>query len=458
MFARFKVTKLKQPKKKTLFITKHFHPKNSNSKKKFKKEKSVEKSKPHLLNKTQPVIKPLKDVEKKLEKSDQKKPEKTLEKKNIIIPPKMPRNLFCILHNQTKIILHPPKKPEPLLKKKRLIDEETGNAIGRWSKDEHKKFIEAIIKFGNDWKEVQSYINTRTSTQARSHAQKFFEKIKKNKILKNFKSLNIDYSENFTNSTIMQLHNLYGNKSKNEINSVVNKFLSLEYDNPKKRRRVTHPYIGNKKLNSLGGRKNTEINGDIDENDENLDSNKNMDENNLNNKPQSYIEEYYGYNNNQKTDEEYVNFCNNILSKNAKQNYSRDGIDYILNQFVKNLSENCCDYDANDTKPKNKRKNTLGFDEEESNAYEDNIGYNLMSNNNINNANTIINNNIINNQNINMNMNISNNTNMNIMTRSRKNSIESRKKFAGIDEARVSFDMNEFYFNSIFEDDKALKL
>ena len=107
---------------------------------------------------------------------------------------------------------------------------------------------------------------------------------------------------------------------------------------------------------------------------------------------------------------------------------------------------------------KNKRKNTLGFDEEESNAYEDNIGYNLMSNNNINNANTIINNNIINNQNINMNMNISNNPNMNIMTRSRKNSIESRKKFAGIDEARVSFDMNEFYINSIFEDDKALKL
>ena len=78
MFARFKVTKSKQPKKKTLFITKHFHPKNSNSKKKFKKEKSGEKTKPTLLNKTQTVIKPLKDVEKKLDKNDQKKPEKPL--------------------------------------------------------------------------------------------------------------------------------------------------------------------------------------------------------------------------------------------------------------------------------------------------------------------------------------------------------------------------------------------
>jgi SHAQKYF class myb-like DNA-binding protein len=277
MFARFKVTNSKQqPKKKILFTTRHFHPKISISKKKFKKEKIIEKKPENENNNIIP-----------------EKNEKLIEKKNIILPQKMPCNLFCIMHNQPKIINHPPKKPEPLLKKKRLIDEETGNVIGRWTKEEHKKFIEAIIKFGNDWKEVQAYINTRTSTQARSHAQKFFEKIKKNKILKNFRALNIDYSDNFTNSTIMQLHNLYGNKSKNEINSVVNKFLSLEYDNPKKRRRVIHPYIGNKK-NLL--KKNL----DIDENEENeeiLEEGKNKEENNIPNK-MSYIEEYYGYNNN----------------------------------------------------------------------------------------------------------------------------------------------------------------
>ena len=449
MFVRFKVTRSKQPKKKTLFITKHFHPKISISKKKFKKEKSNEKSKPNIINKVQIIAKPLKELEKKIEKNEQKSINvKISEKKNIILPPKMPCNLFCILHNQNKIINHPPKKPEPLLKKKRIIDEETGNVIGRWSKEEHKKFIEAIIKFGNDWKEVQGYINTRTSTQARSHAQKFFEKIKKNKILKNFKSLNIDYSENFTNSTIMQLHDLYGSKSKNEINSVVNKFLNLEYDNPKKRRRMTHPYIGNKKSNSIGSKKNSEINENEENVDEeNLEKNKKTDENNLPNKS-SYIEEYYGYNNNnQKSEDEYYNNLSNNF-RNAKQNYQRDGIEYILNQFVLNLSENYCDYEQNETKQKHKRKNTLGFiEEDESMVYDDNLGFNNLIQNNAN-----INNNINNTTNIN------NNQNMNIMTRSRKNSIESRRKYPGIDEGKASFDMNDFFIKNIFEDDKALKI
>ena len=50
---------------------------------------------------------------------------------------------------------------------------------GRWSNEEHNKFIEGILKFGNEWKKVQNIIKTRTSTQARSHAQKFFLRLKK---------------------------------------------------------------------------------------------------------------------------------------------------------------------------------------------------------------------------------------------------------------------------------------
>uniref|UniRef100_A0A7S3JFE6 Uncharacterized protein n=1 Tax=Euplotes harpa TaxID=151035 RepID=A0A7S3JFE6_9SPIT len=44
--------------------------------------------------------------------------------------------------------------------------------FGRWSDEEHKKFLEAIVIYGRDWKKVQGYVGTRTSTQARSHAQK----------------------------------------------------------------------------------------------------------------------------------------------------------------------------------------------------------------------------------------------------------------------------------------------
>lgn len=51
---------------------------------------------------------------------------------------------------------------------------------GRWTDAEHKKFLEAILIYGNEWKNVQKYISTRSSTQARSHAQKFFLRLKKN--------------------------------------------------------------------------------------------------------------------------------------------------------------------------------------------------------------------------------------------------------------------------------------
>ena len=54
---------------------------------------------------------------------------------------------------------------------------------GRWAEEEHQKFIEGILEYGNEWKKVQQIIKTRSSTQARSHAQKFFLRVKK--IIKN---------------------------------------------------------------------------------------------------------------------------------------------------------------------------------------------------------------------------------------------------------------------------------
>jgi len=50
---------------------------------------------------------------------------------------------------------------------------------GRWKADEHNKFLSAIIDHGNDWKLVQKCIKSRSSTQARSHAQKFLLKLRK---------------------------------------------------------------------------------------------------------------------------------------------------------------------------------------------------------------------------------------------------------------------------------------
>jgi len=35
---------------------------------------------------------------------------------------------------------------------------------GRWTKDEHFRFLEALKRFGKEWKKVQEHVGTRTST------------------------------------------------------------------------------------------------------------------------------------------------------------------------------------------------------------------------------------------------------------------------------------------------------
>jgi SHAQKYF class myb-like DNA-binding protein len=49
---------------------------------------------------------------------------------------------------------------------------------GRWTDKEHKLFLEGLVLYYNDWKLVQKHIGTRSSTQSRSHAQKFFISVK----------------------------------------------------------------------------------------------------------------------------------------------------------------------------------------------------------------------------------------------------------------------------------------
>lgn len=51
-------------------------------------------------------------------------------------------------------------------------------SIGRWNSDEHKWFLKGLEMFqGPAWGEIARLIGTRTSTQVRTHAQKFFTKL-----------------------------------------------------------------------------------------------------------------------------------------------------------------------------------------------------------------------------------------------------------------------------------------
>lgn len=57
---------------------------------------------------------------------------------------------------------------------KQLI--ELDEKSGRWSRAEHRKFIEGLKLYGRNWKRISEIIKTRSSTQVRSHAQKHFIK------------------------------------------------------------------------------------------------------------------------------------------------------------------------------------------------------------------------------------------------------------------------------------------
>jgi len=86
-----------------------------------------------------------------------------------------------LFRNESKEKNQNPCKKMKKLKKRDLKQKDSYFNTGRWQKEEHQTFVEAILKFGNEWKKVQKYVKTRSSTQARSHAQKFFYKIKKKK-------------------------------------------------------------------------------------------------------------------------------------------------------------------------------------------------------------------------------------------------------------------------------------
>ena len=50
---------------------------------------------------------------------------------------------------------------------------------GRWDAEEQQAFVEGIKLFGYKWKDIANFIGSRTSTQVRSHAQKYFIKLEK---------------------------------------------------------------------------------------------------------------------------------------------------------------------------------------------------------------------------------------------------------------------------------------
>ena len=148
-------------------------------------------------------------------------------------------NTLSIIDQENKSILC--NSNTPIKKQKLQIHKNSKYSSGRWNLDEHKKFIEAIIKYGNDWKEVQKYIGTRSSSQARSHAQKFFIKLKQDQSKSKISNI-IDYS----NSSIKAFHDALQSLQPDKKQKIIQELESVVFDKQitnKKRKR--NKSIGN---------------------------------------------------------------------------------------------------------------------------------------------------------------------------------------------------------------------
>ena len=163
------------------------------------------------------------------------------------------------------------------VKKPKIINYKNGKyTSGRWNFDEHKKFIEAIIKYGNDWKEVQKYIGTRSSSQARSHAQKFFIKLKQDQAKSKLSNM-IDYS----NSSIRNFHEALQSLPPDKKQKIIQELENVVFDRriPKKKRKRNSKYNGGNNISET----NTEmevISGTSFFDDEDFDLNENKNDNN----------------------------------------------------------------------------------------------------------------------------------------------------------------------------------
>ena len=149
-----------------------------------------------------------------------------------------------------------------LQKKTKLKSIESSyNKNGRWTKEEQKKFAEAILKFGNDWKKIENYINSRSIRQIRSHAQKYLIKLKQNEILQK-KGL----KQNLSWNKIMNLlKNIF---SYDELKEILFSIDEFEVPNPKKFKKLKKIEEKNKNEIKILNKNEEEINEKNQEDEE----------------------------------------------------------------------------------------------------------------------------------------------------------------------------------------------
>ena len=214
---------------------------------------------------------------------------------------------------------------------------------GRWKFKEHMLFLEGLDKYNANWKKICPLIKTRTPNQVRSHAQKFFLKLKQVKD----EQLGIDFTSDNINSIRDMINNI---KSINCDYDLIKVFLYLseKYEAMKKdKKQIKHTKELITEINKYSDSdnnikdENNVNNNDIIINNTHQDMNISNDNNNtFNNKNMSisnnkfmsniFIPEYF--NNNLF----FMNYINNIANVNIHINLSNNIM--IQNDLLNNLT------------------------------------------------------------------------------------------------------------------------
>ena len=349
---------------------------------------------------------------------------------------------------------------------------------GRWLIEEHEKFLEGIVLYGINWKKVKTLIGTRTSIQVRSHAQKFFYKMKTCKD----KNLGIDFTLNSIRNIrdmVNQIKNL--NSNYNIIN--VFKYLTYKCDNLEKSRKkiiVKNNQSFDFKINELNNQPNIQPNIiSLEENAPNMiDNDFFFNQNNHINEQKAIKETQKFYDNSSNNLLEINNQINNIniVQNLLAMNYYSNAYNFLLSNNENNI--NSPNYDI--TNSVNKLLINYLFSNNSlnsSNLLKENFLFllalqnNILSNiNNINNVNFIhnINNNInlngiksknnindINNYNIINNLNNEKENNINkikndlLIYIDKKNNIYSKDDSNDNKDYNIDINKKYFLFNNI---------
>ena len=199
---------------------------------------------------------------------------------------------------------------------------------GRWNKEEQQRFAEAVLKYGNDWKQIQSHVFSRNMTQVRSHAQKFLMKLKETNFI-----INEKYDQNLSWTKMMNL--LRQNVNYEKLKELL---FSVEQNEEKEKRKKEKKNVNKSKIkkNKLNSSLNSENYSKCDTNGDSsrffLDNEESNFENDLNKSIKIKEEE----------DEALEKFieCFNKTSQEINLNSSFEEIFYDKDEYINDVPNN----------------------------------------------------------------------------------------------------------------------